>query len=178
MVFVSEELRLRLAALRLRLTADLRKARRLRWPGRVGIFSARHLHYNCGKFGKYPLENKLYHLAILATGLAAITTGVFMMFRVQTIIFPRNPYLFSDVTWGMMYVLHGLAGVSLIALVMMHVYFAVRREKLPITKSMLTGSMGRDFYLQEHDPDRWVIESSISSPTSQGVDPEVQGHAR
>ncbi len=52
-----------------------------------------------------------------------IVTGVFMMSRVRTIFFPRNPYLFSDMTWGLMYVLHGLAGVGLIALVMMHVYF-------------------------------------------------------
>ena len=58
-----------------------------------------------------------------------------MMFRVRTIVFPRNPYLFSDMTWGMMYVLHGLAGVGLIALVMVHVYFAIRPEKLVITKS-------------------------------------------
>jgi len=125
------------------------------------------------KFGKYPLENKLYHLAILVTGLSAIVTGVFMMFRVHTIFFPRNPYLFSDMTWGMMYVMHGLAGVSLIALVMVHVYFAVRGEKLPITKSMLTGSMSREFYLEEHDPDRWVIESSTSSSTPQGAKPEI-----
>ena len=76
-------------------------------------------------------------------------------------------------TWGMMYVLHGLAGVSLIALVMVHVYFAVRREKLSITKSMLTGSMSREFYLEEHDPDRWVIESSTSSSTPQGAKPEI-----
>ena len=58
---------------------------------------------------------------------------MFMMFRVRTIFFPRNPYLFSDMTWGLMYVLHGLAGVGLIALVIVHVYFAVRPEKLPIT---------------------------------------------
>jgi cytochrome b subunit of formate dehydrogenase len=125
------------------------------------------------KFGKYPLENKLYHLAILVTGVSAITTGVLMMFRVETIFLPRNPYLFSDTTWGMLYVLHGLAGVSLIALVMVHVYFAVRREKLPITKSMFTGSMSREFYLEEHDPDRWVIESSTSSSTPQGAKPEL-----
>ena len=75
------------------------------------------------KFAKYPLENKLYHGVIMLSGLAAILTGVFMMFRVRTIFFPRNPYLFSDMTWGLMYVLHGLAGVGLIALVMMHVYF-------------------------------------------------------
>jgi hypothetical protein len=73
----------------------------------------------------------------------------------------------------MMYVPHGLAGVSLIALVMVHVYFAVRREKLPITESMLTGSMCREFYLQEHDPERWVVESSTSSSTPQAAKPEV-----
>jgi cytochrome b subunit of formate dehydrogenase len=118
------------------------------------------------KFAKYPLENKLYHLAIVATGLSVILTGVFMLWRVRTIFFPRNPYLFSDMTWGFMYVLHGLAGVGLIALVMVHVYFAVRPEKLDITKSMIFGSMSREFYLKEHDPERWVIESSTSSSTS------------
>ena len=109
------------------------------------------------RFAKYPLENKLYHGAIIATGLAAITTGVFMMFRVRTIFFPRNPYLFSDMTWGLTYVLHGLAGVGLIALVTVHVYFAVRPEKLDITKSMIFGSMRREFYLRHYDPQRWVV---------------------
>src|SRR6266446_9066300 len=37
------------------------------------------------KFAKYPLENKLYHGAIIVAGLSAIFTGVFMMFRVRTI---------------------------------------------------------------------------------------------
>jgi cytochrome b subunit of formate dehydrogenase len=111
------------------------------------------------RFAKYPLENKLYHGAIIVTGLSAIGTGVFMMFRVRTIFFPRNPYLFSDMTWGLMYVLHGLAGVGLIALVMMHVYFAVRPEKLDITKSMIFGSMRREFYLEHYDPKRWPLES-------------------
>ena len=62
------------------------------------------------KFAKYPLENKLYHGAIIVTGLSVILTGVFMMSRVRTIFFPRNPYLFSDMTWGLMYVLHGHGG--------------------------------------------------------------------
>jgi len=110
------------------------------------------------KFAKYPLENKLYHFAIMITGLSVMLTGIFMMWRVRTIFFPRNPYLFSDMTWGLMYVLHGLAGVSLIALVIVHVYFAVRPEKLPITASMIVGSMSREFYLKEHDPKRWVVE--------------------
>jgi len=110
------------------------------------------------RFAKYPLENKLYHGAILVTGLSAIGTGVFMMSRVHTILFPRNPYLFSDMTWGLMYVLHGLAGVGLIALVTIHVYFAVRPEKRDITKSMIFGSMRREFYLEHYDPERWPVE--------------------
>jgi cytochrome b subunit of formate dehydrogenase len=115
------------------------------------------------KFAKYPLENKLYHGVIILCSLSVILTGVFMMSRVQTIFFPRNPYLFSDMTWGLMYVLHGLAGVGLIALVIVHVYFAVRPEKLAITESMIVGSMSRDFYLKEHDPQRWVVEGTTSS---------------
>jgi cytochrome b subunit of formate dehydrogenase len=111
------------------------------------------------RFAKYPLENKLYHGAIIVTGLSAIGTGVFMMSRVRTVFFPRNPYLFSDMTWGLMYVLHGLAGVGLIALVMIHVYFAVRPEKRDITKSMIFGSMRREFYLEHYDPERWSPDS-------------------
>jgi cytochrome b subunit of formate dehydrogenase len=139
---------------------DLRDAwrRTLRFAGKTKLPPDR--------FAKYPLENKLYHGAITVTGLCAIITGVFMMSRVRTAFFPRNPYLFSDMTWGMMYVLHGLAGVGLISLVMMHVYFGLRPEKRAITKSMIFGWMSRDFYLQEHDPKRWVVDSSKSSSTS------------
>jgi cytochrome b subunit of formate dehydrogenase len=121
------------------------------------------------RFAKYPLENKGYHAAIVVTGLSAIGTGVFMLFRVRTIFFPREPYLFSDMTWGLMYVLHGLAGVGLIALVMVHVYFAIRPEKLDITKSMIFGSMNREFYLEHYDPHRWTIEAE--APRDAGRDP-------
>ncbi len=136
------------------------------WPDRADLVDAwRRMRRSVGlpappprRFAKYPLENKLYHGAIMATGLTAIATGVFMMFRVRTIFFPRNPYLFTDMTWGLMYVLHGLAGVGLIALVMIHVYFAVRPEKRDITKSMIFGSMPREFYLEHYDPARWPPE--------------------
>ena len=63
-------------------------------------------------------------------------------------------------TWGMIYVLHGLAGVGLIALIMVHIYFGIRPEKRPITKSMIYGWMSREFYLEEHDPERWAVSPS------------------
>jgi cytochrome b subunit of formate dehydrogenase len=111
------------------------------------------------KFAKYPLENKVYHLIIVLTGLGVIITGLFMMKRVRTPFFTRNPYVFGDMTWGLMYVLHGLAGVGLIALIMAHIYFALRPEKLVITKSMIYGTLDRDHYLEHHDPQRWVPDS-------------------
>jgi len=145
------------------------------WPDRTDLRDAsRRILRFVGKsapppdrFAKYPLENKLYHGAIIAAGLSSIVTGVFMMFRVRTIFFPRNPYLFGDMTWGMMYVLHGLAGVGLIALIMVHIYFGLRPEKRAITKSMIFGWMSRDFYLEEHDPARWPVETSASPSLSQ-----------
>ena len=118
------------------------------------------------RFAKYPLENKMYHGVIVLTGLAAILTGVFMIFRVRTGIFPRNPYLFGDMTWGLMYVLHGLAGVGLIALVMVHIYFAVRPEKFVITKSMVFGSLPKEYYLEHHDPERWAVKTNGSESSS------------
>jgi formate dehydrogenase subunit gamma len=144
------------------------------WPDRIDREDAIHRWMRAtGKdapaprrFGKYPLENKMYHLIIVLAGLSVMITGLFMMFRVRTPIFPRNPYLFGDMTWGMMYVLHGLAGVGLIALIMAHIYFAVRPEKLVITRSMVVGTLKRDHYLENYDPQRWALTGDSSGERS------------
>jgi cytochrome b subunit of formate dehydrogenase len=136
------------------------------WPDKIDIEDAqRRLKRAMGeaapeprKFAKYPLENKMYHLAVMCAGLTAIVTGLFMMKRVRTPFFERNPYLFGDMTWGWMYVLHGLAGVGFVALVITHIYMAIRPEKLFITKSMIFGWMDRQHYLEHHDPQRWAIK--------------------
>ncbi len=109
------------------------------------------------KHGKYPLDHKLYHLAVTLGGLAVIGTGLVMMFRIDTALWAQNAYLLSDATWGLIYVLHGLAAVSFVLLTLTHIYFAVRPEKLWITKSMVFGYVNRDQYLEHHDPDRWVV---------------------
>ena len=115
------------------------------------------------RFAKYPIENKMYHGIIVLAGLAVILTGAFMIFRVRTGIFPRNPYLFGDMTWGLMYVLHGLAGVGLIALVIVHIYFAMRPEKFVLTKSMAFGTLPKEYYLSHYDTERWVVSESAMS---------------
>ena len=112
------------------------------------------------KAAKYPWDNKMYHTAIVLAALAVVPTGLLMMKRVQTPFYVRNPYLFSDATWGLMYVLHGLSGIGLVGLTMAHIYFAIRPEKLWITKGMVFGDITREDFLKHHDPQRWVVEGT------------------
>jgi cytochrome b subunit of formate dehydrogenase len=109
------------------------------------------------RFAKYPLENKMYHLSIVFAGLAVAITGFFMLFRIRTPIFTRNSYLFGDMTWGLTYLLHGLSGIALIALIAIHIYMALRPEKLVISKSMVFGTLDREHYVEHHDPERWAV---------------------
>lgn len=112
--------------------------------------------------GKYPLGNRLYHLAVMVAGLVVVFSGIVMMYRVRTPVFARNPYLFSDQTWGFTYVLHGLAGVGFVGLVIAHIYFALRPEKLWITKSMIFGWITRRDYLTYHEPERWKVPGATT----------------
>ena len=118
------------------------------------------------KPGKYPLGNRLYHLAVLVAGVVVIGSGLVMMARVRTGLIDRNPYLMSDTAWGLTYVMHGLMGVGFVGLVIAHIYFALRPEKLWITKSMIFGTISRREYLEHHDPDRWVAEGSRKSTSN------------
>ena len=122
------------------------------------------------KAAKYPWDNKMYHTAIVLSALAVVPTGLFMMKRVETPVFVRNSYLFSDGTWGVMYVLHGLAGIGLVALVIAHIYFAIRPEKLWITKGMVFGDITRQEFLAHHDPQRWIIDTKTDG-TPEGQHP-------
>ncbi len=115
---------------------------------------------------KYPLPNRLYHHAVVVTSIMAIGTGLAMMVRVETPFWARNPYLFTDQTWGWVYVLHGLGSIGLVTLVITHVYFAVLPEKRWITKSMIFGWIHRDEYLEHHDPARWSVAGADSGSDS------------
>lgn len=107
--------------------------------------------------GKYAFDHKLYHGFIVVVTFAAVATGLLMMVRIDTPLWPRNPYLLGDGAWGVVYVVHGLSGVALIGLVTAHVYFAIRPEKRWITWSMVRGWISRERYLAHHDPERWRV---------------------
>ncbi len=115
------------------------------------------------KAGKYPLANKIYHHITLLASLAVIGTGLLMMVRVEIPFWTRNPYLLTDQTWGLIYVLHGLSAVALVGLIMAHVYFAVIPEKRWITFSMIYGWIARRQYLEHHDPDKWIVQRETTT---------------
>lgn len=110
--------------------------------------------------GKYAFDHKLYHHMAAAAGLAVIATGLVMMVRIDTPLMERNPYLLSDGLWGVVYVVHGLAGVALIGLVAAHIYFAVRPEKRWMTWGMIRGWITREEYLAHYDPAKWPAEDA------------------
>jgi len=107
--------------------------------------------------GKYPFDHRLYHHSIIVVSLAAMVTGVIMMMRIDQPIFARNPYLISDQAVGVVFAIHGLAGVSLILLIATHIYFALRPEKRWITWSMVRGWIDREHYAEHFDPSKWVV---------------------
>lgn len=111
------------------------------------------------KVGKYSLAQKLIHLAFALAVLATIATGVLMLARVDTPFWERDPYLLAAGTWGIVYVVHGLAALALVTMVMLHIYFALRPEKLHFTRAMLLGWITRAEYAEHHDPRRWPVDA-------------------
>ncbi len=109
------------------------------------------------KAGKYPVENKLFHHAAVLASLGVAVTGILMMNRIEQPFVERNPYLYAEGTWGIIYVVHGLSALSLIGLVVAHIYFAVLPEKRWMLRSMIYGVIGRKDYLAHHDPERWPV---------------------
>jgi len=107
------------------------------------------------KGGKYPLDHRLYHHAVLVFSLAAVVTGVIMMMRIDTPFFARNPYLLTDETTGLVFAIHGIAGVVFILLIATHIYFALRPDKRWLFWSMVRGWISRDVYAEHFDPSKW-----------------------
>ncbi len=108
--------------------------------------------------GKYPVAQKLYHAFIAVAILALLATGALMMVKIDTPFWVRNPYFLSASTWGIVYVVHDFAALCVLALTMVHIYFALRPDKFWITRSMFTGSISQADYAANHDPERWTLK--------------------
>lgn len=109
--------------------------------------------------GKYSLAQKLIHHVFSLVCIAAIVTGGLMMVKIDTPWWERDPYWLGDGTWGVIYVIHDLSALLLVTMVMLHVYFALRPEKLHFTRSMILGWITRREYNQYHDRSRWPVDA-------------------
>jgi cytochrome b subunit of formate dehydrogenase len=109
------------------------------------------------KPGKYSILQKAYHLLIAIVVLALVATGLLMLLKIDTPLWRRNPYWFSDHQWGVIYAIHDLCAMSVITLLMAHVYFALRSEKLWMSRSMIRGWISSTDYRTHHDPARWPV---------------------
>jgi cytochrome b subunit of formate dehydrogenase len=108
-----------------------------------------------GRPGKYDALQKLYHLGIAVLVLAVVVSGLLMLLKIDTPLWRRNPYWFSNDTWGIIYVVHGYAAMAMVTMVMIHVYFALRPDEWYLTRSMFRGWISRKEFAEHHDPERW-----------------------
>jgi formate dehydrogenase subunit gamma len=110
------------------------------------------------KPGKYSFAQKLIHHLFALVVLTTLVTGCLMLTRIDTPWWRRNPYWLEDEIWGIVYVLHDLTALLLITMVMTHVYFALRPEKLVFTRAMIRGWVTRAEFADHHDPQRWQVD--------------------
>jgi cytochrome b subunit of formate dehydrogenase len=105
--------------------------------------------------GKYDAAQKLYHLGVAIVVLAVVGSGLLMLLKIDTPLWRRNPYVFSGDTWGIIYVIHGMAAMTIVAIVIIHLYFALMPDGWYLLRAMIRGSISRKEYVEHHDAARW-----------------------
>jgi cytochrome b subunit of formate dehydrogenase len=108
------------------------------------------------RIGKYSVGQKVFHHGVAIVVLAAIVTGLIMMVGIDGPFWERNPLFMSEATRGIVFVVHGFTGLFSITMIMVHIYFAIRPEKLYMTRSMIRGWISRKEYDDQHDPALWT----------------------
>ncbi len=111
------------------------------------------------KPGKYSIEQKGMHLAVTVLVLLVIGSGLVMFAMIDTPWWERTNAL-SEATLGWVFLVHGLSTLALIGVISLHIYFALRPEKLFYTRSMIKGWISEDELKAHHDPEKWPEDSA------------------
>jgi len=96
------------------------------------------------------------HHAMGLMVLGAVITGVLMLKRIKTPFLTRDPYIFGSHTWGVVYVIHGLAALAAVTLVMIHIYFAIIPENRMYLRAMIRGWITREEQRSRLDANDWL----------------------
>ncbi len=107
------------------------------------------------RIGKYSVGQKVFHHGVAIVVITAIATGFAMMVGIDGPFWERDPLFIPADMRGLVFVLHGFAGLFSITMIMVHVYFACRPEKMYMTRSMFRGWISRREFEQNHDPELW-----------------------
>ena len=110
------------------------------------------------KPGKYSFEQKGMHWAMTVLVLLVIVTGVILFTNINSPFWAR-PSVQDEAQLGLMFLLHGLATLALVAFTAIHIYFALRPEKIFYTRSMVKGWISEDEMKQNHDTSKWKPEA-------------------
>lgn len=105
--------------------------------------------------GKYDAAQKLYHFGVAIVVLAVVGSGLLMLLKIDTPLWRRNPYWFSSDTWGVIYVIHDMTAMAIVAIVIIHIYFSLHPDQWYLARSMLRGWISRKEYSEHHDAARW-----------------------
>lgn len=101
--------------------------------------------------GKYTVAQKLMHLAMTLMILGAVITGGTMLAKMDTPLWKRDPYVFTQEAWGTIYFIHGLAALSAVTLVMIHIYFSLLPENRMYLRAMIKGWITRQELVRHHE---------------------------
>lgn len=105
------------------------------------------------RVGKYTVAQKLMHWAMTFMVLGVTITGAFMLMKMDTPFWKRDPYSLSQATWGVIYVIHGISALSAVTFVMIHVYFSLIPQSWPYLRAMIKGWITRQELLEHHHTD-------------------------
>ncbi len=111
------------------------------------------------KPGKYSLPQKGMHAAVTVATLLVIFSGLLMFAMIDTPWWDRTNSL-SEATLGWMFFVHGLTTLGLIALIVFHLYFTLRPEKLFYLRSMIQGWISEEELSANHDPEQWAPDKT------------------
>ena len=135
---------------------------------------------------KYPSAQKLLHWAVTGATLGLILTGLVLLRRVQTPLWAAaREFSFLGIRFGIggqtvgemglvpwSFVLHDFLAVATLALVMGHVYFALRPREWAITRSMVTGTVSARAYAEKYSPRSWAVSGTASTDGGEPVEPD------
>ena len=111
------------------------------------------------KPGKYSPAQKSMHAVVTILTLLVIGSGLIMFLQIDTPWWERSNSM-SEATLGLVFFIHGVSTLGLIGVICLHVYFALRPEKLFYTRSMIKGWISKEELTANHDPQRWKTEKS------------------